>query len=164
MEVAFALRRRMIRGTAGNRRSDDAMRQPIFREIEHTADKALEMRGEDLPHLFESAAYGMFDVMVDLDTVAPERDWRVELEAQSLEDLFTTWLKELIYLSDVHEAIPCQFDVKEVAEWRLRADVRGGRLGPHVVRKGAQVKAVTYHNLAIERDADGWRARVTFDV
>lgn len=140
------------------------MRQPIFREIEHTADKALEVRGEDLPHLFESAAYGMFEVMVDLDTVTAERGWQIELEAESLEDLFTAWLKELIFVSEVDEAIPCQFDVKEVGEWRVRADVRGGPLNPQVVRRGAQVKAVTYHNLVIERDDGGWRARVTFDV
>ncbi|KPJ62192.1 hypothetical protein AMK68_05185 [candidate division KD3-62 bacterium DG_56] len=140
------------------------MRRPIFRDIEHTADKALEARGEDLPHLFESAAYGMFDVMVDLNTVRPARQWRIELDAESLEELFAAWLKELLFVSEVDEAVPCEFDVKELGEWHVRADVRGGPLGPEAVRRGAQVKAVTYHNLLVEREDDGWRALVTFDV
>lgn len=140
------------------------MRRPIFRDIEHTADKALEARGEDLAHLFESAAYGMFDVMVDLDTIRPARQWHIELDAGSLEELFTVWLKELLFVSEVDEAIPCEFEVKELGEWRVRADVRGGPLGPEAVRRGAQVKAVTYHNLLVEPEDGGWRALVTFDV
>jgi SHS2 domain-containing protein len=140
------------------------MRTPIFREIEHTADKALEARGEDLPHLFESAAYGMFELMVELNTVEADREWRIELKSDSLEGLFASWLKELIFVSETDLAIPCQFDVAELGEWHLRATARGGRLGPSTVRKGAQVKAVTYHDLLIERDHQGWRATVTFDV
>ena len=140
------------------------MRRPRYEEIEHTADKALRAYGETLPKLFENAALGMFDLMVHLETVKPEREWELELSAALGEDLLHQWLDELVYLFESEAVMLCEFEITDFAEWRLKAKVRGSAMGTHTRRRGAVVKAVTYHDLAIQPDNSGWQATITFDV
>jgi len=140
------------------------MSRPPYEEIEHTADKALRAYGETLPKLFEHAALGMFDLMVHLETVKPERLWELELSATSGEDLLHQWLEELVYLFESEAVMLCQFEITEFMEWRLKATVRGSAMDQHTRRRGAVIKAVTYHDLAIEPDNGGWQATLTFDV
>jgi SHS2 domain-containing protein len=46
----------------------------------------------------------------------------------------------------------------------VSATLRGEPLDPAKHELAADVKAVTFHGLAVERTADGWRAQVTLDV
>lgn len=139
--------------------------------LDHIADKALIACARSLPDLFVTAAWGMFSLMVPMEAV-PEIERRdLALEADSLEDLFIAWLRELHYLSEVEKLVFGRFEVRELAEpsepasrWRLRASAWGGP-SQAIEHTGAWVKAVTYHNLAVQRrQGGGYCAQVTFDV
>ncbi len=138
-----------------------------FRSLSHTADKAIEAWGQSLADLFVAAAEGMFSESEDLDTIPPETEWSIELQADTREDLLRSWLAELLWLWEREEAVPCSFEIREVAQepWRLSARVLGGRTPPERPHTGAPIKAVTYHDLHVWQDEDGlWRAHVVFDV
>lgn len=137
-----------------------------FRALEHTADKAIEAWGPDLPALFRAAAEGMFAESVNCPEVEPEREWSVQVEAESLEDLLHAWLSELLWVSERDEAAICRVEVDAVEEspYRARGRAWGGSPPEDLPHTGAPVKAVTYHNLRVWRDRDLWRARVVFDV
>jgi SHS2 domain-containing protein len=51
-----------------------------------------------------------------------------------------------------------------IDEGALRAVVEGERFDPARHRLHGEVKAVTWHDLSVERCGDGWRARVILDV
>ncbi len=138
-----------------------------YRELEHTADKAIEAWGRSLVELFATAAEGMFEENYDLADIPRMREWSVEVEGDLLEDLLHAWLAELLWIWERDEAVPCEFEVREVTDgpWRLRAVVRGGPVPEGMTYKGAAIKAVTYHELRVWRDGEGrWRARIVFDV
>jgi SHS2 domain-containing protein len=48
--------------------------------------------------------------------------------------------------------------------YRLAADVQGGTIEPGRTALGADPKAVTLHQFALERVDGGWRARVVIDI
>jgi riboflavin kinase / FMN adenylyltransferase len=132
-----------------------------YRDIEHTADRALWVWGEELPDLFVGAAQGMYEIM-DLEIegrVATE--WReISLEAPDLEILLVDWLNELLYIGEVENLLLVDFQIESLTDSGLTARV-GGLPADEPVR---DIKAVTFHDLAVVQEEGGWSTVVTFDV
>ncbi|NPA31006.1 MAG: archease [Chloroflexi bacterium] len=131
-----------------------------FREIEHTADWAIEVWAPDLAGLLEHAARGMY-ALLRLRWAAEGATVRrpVRLSAPDPETLLVDFLSELLFVLDTERVA---FD--EFALQATPTRVQGRLRGRPVVGQEKEIKAVTYHNLRVERTAQGWRAVVTFDV
>jgi SHS2 domain-containing protein len=134
------------------------------RFLEHTADVALEARGPTVRELFERAAHGMIQLLVE---AAPsERAPRsLTIEGSDLPLLLRAWLRALLRW---HEDgyTPAQVFVDSLARdsqgaWTLSARIEGGAAAGHPLR---EIKGVTLHGLAAEERPDGWYGRVIFDV
>jgi SHS2 domain-containing protein len=135
-----------------------------YETLEHTADTGLIVYGETLSSLFENAGEGFFDLITDLEKVRPRLEKRIELQGEPLERLMVDWLAELLFLHDVELLLFKRFTVESVGENGLRALVRGERFDEktHVIKTA--VKAVTHHQIRVQRERRGWRARVIFDL
>ena len=132
-----------------------------FKEIEHTADRALRIFGINLQELFASAAQGMIDLMVpDVSKVPPEVEKSIELTAIDAESLLVEWLSELAYWAETEMLIFNTFRIQKVTATHLQASILGGKVSE--LKK--HIKAVTYHNLKIIKTAQGLEATIVFDV
>jgi len=134
-----------------------------FDILEHTADVGIVAYGKNLKEVFENAAFGMFSLMVDPDTVEEKISYELKVEDEDREGLLTEWLNELIYVSEVHEAVFKRFKITHLSERSLIAKVYGEEidLSRHQIK--TQIKACTYHELKIEKN-EIWSARVILDV
>jgi len=142
-------------------------RRHKFRQVEHTADKAIEAEGENFGELLESAAYGMFSLIADLEGLEPQGWEEVEVEgAASPEDLLHDFLSELLFRHEVEGKVYCRFEVEEADPKAGRVRARAGFVPIEGAREKVfgYVKAVTYHDLEIERKDGGFRVRVVFDT
>ena len=139
-------------------------RMKRFEVLDHTADIGLIIYGKDLPSLFEHAGEGFFHLITDLKTVKPQTERRVELESESLERLMVDWLSELLYLHEVDHLLFKEFRVESIGKKGLKAVAKGEtfRDGIHIIKTG--VKAVTHHQIRVEKKGGGWRAQVIFDL
>lgn len=132
----------------------------LVEELDYTADWGMEVTGEDLEDLFAQAAAAMYRLQA-VDMERQPEIWReVDIEAPDREALMVAWLSELLYLSEVHQESYTRFVIDEADELHIRARV-GGVPG---LGEKAHIKAVTYHDLAVEPTNAGWRARVLFDT
>jgi SHS2 domain-containing protein len=132
-----------------------------FEEIEHTADRALRIRGRDLEELLINAAGGLLAIMNPVPSGGDRTASRViELEALDAETLLVSWLSELAFWAETERLVFDRFDVEQVSPTHLRTVARGGR----AERLEIHVKAVTFHNLDIVRTPQGLTATVVFDV
>jgi len=88
------------------------------------------------------------------------------LEAARMDLLLYDWLSELIFLKDRDREVftSCRVRIEGEGPCRLSANVRGGGIDPERTTLGADPKAVTFHQFALERVTDGWRARVVIDI
>ncbi len=132
-----------------------------FVEIDHTADVALRVRGQDLPSLFQHAAQGLFYLLRcepagELDAF----DEMVSVSADDLETLLVDWLDELLYLAQRHDVCLERFEIESFDRTSLSAIAYGS--GPQYPQR--DIKAVTYADLAIRQVEDGYETIVTFDV
>ena len=139
------------------------MTLPRYEVLDHSADAAIIAYGTTQHELFENAAYGMFDLMYDLASLRPERDRPIMAAEDSVEDLLVEWLSELLYRSEAERIAFCYFTVDRLEEGGVKGSAGGPPLD-EVELRGAPIKAVTYHDLAVTPVPDGWWARIVFDV
>lgn len=130
------------------------------------ADCALEVEGEDLGDLFQTAARAMAEVMVDPATVPLTVERHLRLTAPSLDLLLFDFLSELIALKDSEQAVftRAEVQVDQAEPCRLTAWLAGGRIDPERTGRRADAKAVTLHRFALEPRGPGWWARVVVDI
>lgn len=137
-----------------------------FLEDVALADCAVEIEGRSLDDLFETAAAAIARLMVDPATLAITVDRRIELEAAERDLLLHDWLSEMIFLKDRDALVFPHATVRVTGEgpYRLTALVQGGLIDPPRTALGADPKAVTFHQFALEPVEGGWRARVVIDI
>lgn len=140
--------------------------RPSYEEIEHTADVGVELTAPDRSSAFERAAAAMFDMISDLDRVgsAWRRRIRVTAREDDLQNLFIRWLAELLFLHESEHVLLSSFAVRSIGRDALEADVAGERIDPERHTLKVEIKAPTYHDLALEETPSGWRVRVIFDT
>jgi len=130
------------------------------RQVDHTADLALELWADDVPGLLVEAARAVLAILTDGATLASEAERPIELEAFDDEDRIVRWLNEVIWLAlgagflVTDAALECTAD-------GLRGQLKGSLDAAAIV---TEVKSATYHDLVLVRDASGVRARVVLDV
>lgn len=138
--------------------------------LDHTGDIGIDAEAPDLPALFATCARALFEILSGEDPgIEPRESLEIELEESERDLLLLRWLKELHQLHESGGWLFAGFRVS-LAErpgprFGLRARVTGERLDPARHHLETEIKAVTYHQLTVRKDAGGaWRARVIFDI
>ena len=130
-----------------------------FEEISHTADWSAHIWAEDLPSLFVEAARAMNSLSGTVIGTGPRVTQTFEAEGPDVESLLVAFLSELVYYQEQENLAFDVFDLRVAAQW-LKAEMEGAQI--ESVEKA--IKAVTYHNLKIEKTAEGFETAVVFDV
>jgi SHS2 domain-containing protein len=134
-----------------------------YEPLDHTADTAIIAYGATLADLFENAAYGMFDTMVDLEEVPGPVSSPVVAAGDTVEELLVGWLSELLTEAETRDLVFSCFGIDRLEEGGVQGWASGSPIDT-VALHGPPVKAVTYHDLAVVEIPDGYWARVVFDV
>ena len=154
---------------------DESRSGPVqdFRVLEHTADVGFEAFGATREEAFRNAGRALMDLIVDLDSVAPRERVAVAAEAREPAGLLVAWLSEIVYLYDAEGWLFRDFEVTRLADggadgesgYCLAALGIGERFEPGRHQIKLLVKAVTYHQLALDETRAGhWRAQVYLDI
>jgi SHS2 domain-containing protein len=137
---------------------------PLFREIEHTADRGMIVEAAVPGELFEKAGLALFAIMVGVAGVEPRESRAVTAEAGGWAELLQHWLTELLCVFAIDGLVAAEVTVNEIGPTAVRGMIRGERFAPTRHEFYSEIKAVTYHDLAVTGGDAGWQARVIFDV
>ena len=130
-----------------------------YQEVDHTADIALKVWGEDFQTLLRQAAYGIYDLMgIVPDDQTPVAGYFVLLQ-DSLETILVDFLSELIFLAEEKNQV---FDSFSFDEQDDELTVR--MAGQEILSQERYVKAVTFHDLSVRQTDCGCEVTITFDV
>ena len=162
------------------------------RQVEHTADVALEVEADDLAAAFAEAALALGEVVTGGGLPEPREAVCVTLKADDVESLLVRWLAELLVRFDAEGFLAGAAEVAltpptrdarpevvvvvvdgRAAEaaagaagegaWRLRATLRGEAYDPARHGYGSEVKAISYHTLRVAPGPPA-RLRVLLDL
>jgi SHS2 domain-containing protein len=157
--------------------------------LEHTADVGMRVSADSFEALLESAARGMARLTIpSVDSIEPVGQRAFEFAGDDPALILFDLLNELLFVFATERLItldlqliqldsaptdydsetqsPPSVDKRSSSEppRRVRATVSFGRFDPDRDAAGPEVKAVTYHELAVTRDGRQWRAQVIFDI
>jgi SHS2 domain-containing protein len=140
------------------------MNGPHFITLDHTADLGIEVYGNDLNELFEGAAMAMMRIMVGSVAGPETRGMPISVAGDDLSDLMVRWLGEILYLLEGERKIVSAVTARHVSPRRLDAVWNGMDFDPDRHEILCEIKAVTYHQIAVSQKDGRWQARVIFDV
>jgi protein archease len=136
----------------------------MYETFEHTADLGLRIRASNLDQLFAEAAEALFSSIVeDLSAVEPKQRLDVQLQGGDRALLFFDWLNELLFRFDTEHLLFGKFEVK-LKDDNLNGTAWGEPLDLSRHSLSHEVKAITYHGLRVEQEANGWLAEVIVDI
>jgi SHS2 domain-containing protein len=135
-----------------------------FEVLEHPADIGFRAFGGTLPELFAHSALAMLSIAADPAAVLPRHEYSLAVESGDRESLLVDWLNEVLYWFDGKRIAFRDFRVTQFRETAIQAVGTGEPRDP--LRHPARliVKAVTYHQLKIERRGGLWVAEVYLDI
>lgn len=137
--------------------------EELFSELEHTADLGIELAAPTRSELFRRAALALARLMVGADEVGAVERRELEVRADSDADLMHDLLSALLNLFVIDAFIWREAQIA-AGRGRLGVILLGERLDRARHEFRGEIKAVTYHQLAVEQRDGQWRARVIFDV
>jgi len=133
-------------------------------QIEHTGDKGIKVFGNSVKELFINAAYGMFDIMVDISNLNQNLSETIEVAADNYEELLVTWLTELNYIFISENKIFNKFEISRLKNFELSGIAIGDHFDSRKREIFSEIKAVTYHELYVEQKNEKWEAQIIFDI
>ncbi len=136
---------------------------------EHTADVGLSARGATPAAAFVQAARGMFALILGEDPqqrppAGRARAFTVTVEANGWEELLVAWLSELLFHFDAGGFVPREIAMERCTSACCSAYLNGIELEHSEEAAGVAVKAITYHQLAVDVRPNGASLHVVFDI
>jgi len=135
-----------------------------YRILEHPSDIGIEATGSSLKEAFENAAIGLLSIITDPQSVDAEEDRYIKLKGTDLENLLIKWLSEILYLYDGENFVVGRVEIESISPTFLEAIVSGEPVDDRRHPMNLDVKAITYHQLKIQRKKDGCLVRVFLDI
>lgn len=139
----------------------------MYEVIDHTADIGIKVEGASEAELFVSAAEALFDICFESKkNLTPSIEVPIEIDAPALDQLFVRWLSELLYLYETRRLVFSRFYMDEMSQTHLSGVAKGLKFDSTRHTQKLAIKAVTYHQLKVERDPTSglWLAEVIFDI
>lgn len=125
-----------------------------FEFLEHTADLGIRAWGPSFEAAFEQLGAAVIDLLgVGVDDGEPGHGRSISVAADDAGALAVGFVNELVFLCEEERGGVLRIDVDQASD----RSIQGGLLfaaGDHQAH-GLDVKAATYHRLAVERRVDG---------
>ena len=130
-----------------------------YHEIEHTADWELHVWAPDLATLLEQAARGMYELSQTRLAHAPRVERVFELPFTNYESLLVDFLSELLFYGEDENLAFDQYHL-DFSGSSLKAQISGAQIDD----QAKEIKAVTYHHMAVRETERGLEVNIVFDV
>ncbi len=132
--------------------------------MDHTADLGIRVYGTDLKDLFEGAGRALMHLMVKAEIPSKTHSMKMSVSGEDLADLMVRWLGEILYLFSGENLVVTSIRMGSVSSSHLEATLETAPFEPEIHETLREIKAVTYHQIEVTETADGWEAKVIFDL
>ncbi|MFH0925404.1 MAG: archease [bacterium] len=136
-----------------------------FEFIEHTGDIGVKIYGETIVDFFQNAGKAFTNVLIEDDKKIKEIVRKpIFIKNDGWERILITWLNELLYIFETEQLVFGRYKIKFVTRYRMKVICCGEQFNPSCHELRTEIKAVTYHQLAIKKKNNLWQTIVIFDV
>jgi SHS2 domain-containing protein len=138
--------------------------KPPFEILEHPSDLGIEARGATMAEAFQNAAHGLMSIIAGSSKIKPCDKRSISIVALDRENLLVRWLSEVLYLYDAEKFLSADFKFETLTDTSLQATILGQQASTSSHELILDVKAITYHNLKVQKLEEFWIVRVYLDI
>lgn len=143
-----------------------------YRYLEHSTDAIVQAHGSSLEELFENSAMGLVNIMFDIDKVENRQSETIIASDENLENLLFDWLEKVLLKILIEQIVLSRFSI-EISEkytnlaekkYLLKARAGGEKVSYGKHNYKIEIKAITYHELKIQRIDSSYVATFLVDL
>lgn len=139
-----------------------------YQFIEHTADIAAEISANSIEDLFSISCCAWRDAALEIDESSLTDERTISLCADSFEELLVQLLNELNFLLSTKHWVfnsvkKIEFLTEEKSN-KLFIIILGEPFDKNFHHFKEEIKAVTFHQMKIEKNGDEYSTRIVFDI
>jgi len=138
--------------------------QQGYATFDHTGDLGLEVWAATPRELYAEAAIALMAQIADVGADAPVERAEVSLEGDEPADLLVHWLNSVLLESDLRHVVWTVVQVHRLTPRRIEATLLGTRIDPSRHTLLREVKAVSFHDMALTLDPGRCRCRLVLDL
>ncbi len=139
-------------------------KQNKYRLTRRQSELAVRVTGNTQVDLFANSAFALFDVMADVDKIEVKERINLEVEGTDRDDLMVNWMRELLYLYQGSGYLLREFNIREVKDTIVKAEVCGEKIDPDRHEVKQEIGAVAFHKSRMEKTGNQWTAQVIFEL
>jgi SHS2 domain-containing protein len=138
--------------------------QKKYRLTTRQSELAVKVLGNSQADLFANSAFALFDVMTEVDSIEIKDRLPLEVEGADRDDLMVNWMRELLYLYQGSGYLLKEFQIREVKDTLVKAEVAGEKIDPDRHEIKQEISAVAYHQSRMAKTGSQWTAQLIFEV
>ena len=139
-----------------------------FNFIDHTADIAVEVKGNTIEELFIASAYAWQESVIEKNEIKISDKKEINVSELSYEELLVRFLDELNFLFLTSKWIMLEVNKIEIHSendnLKLKAILRGENYNDKKHQLKVEIKAVTFHQMEIKKINNVFTTRIIFDI
>ena len=136
----------------------------MIHPIDHTADAGFEIIADNTEKLFYEAGMAMIDMLYEPASANVRETREIRITAPALDILFHDFLTEILQITQYEFFLVRNMTIRDISDRYVAAELDGEPFDGKRHEFRAEIKAVTYHQLAAEPRGDKWFGRVIFDL
>lgn len=143
------------------------MNETNWEALEHTSDIELLIRGHSEEELFINSISAILAQIAEAETVGEQNRLEITISAESREELFMDWLREILFLNLTRRFLVKKGESIELSAeggYTVKAVVWGEKMDMEKHELLHEIKTVTYQDFFYGKKDGIWQARVVFDV
>ena len=134
------------------------------REVDHTADLGFELWAGSLEELYTEGVLAVAELCYDHAAVRSRQRRRLSVQGPNREERLVRWLHEVYLILESEMWLTAgAVDVSAVDD-HIEGVLQGEPFDSARHTIHTEIKAITYHGLAVAHDGERWRATVVVDV
>ncbi len=138
-----------------------------YKFIDHTADIACEVSGDTLEELFTASVEAWRSSVVEETKYRERESKKFKLKASSKEQLLVDFISEINYYLFTRNwlfNLVLELEIKQINDnWILSTEIGGMPVSQDVEIK-QEIKAVTFHQMNIEKRGNQYYTLIVFDI
>ncbi|HWP23845.1 MAG TPA: archease [Candidatus Binatia bacterium] len=135
-----------------------------YRVTRNQSELVVRITGDSQADLFANSATALFDVMANIENVDVKERIPLEVEGADRDDLMVNWMRELLYLYQGSGYLLKEFNIREVKDTIVRAEVCGEKIDPDRHEIKQEIGAVAFHKSRMQKTGNQWIAQVIFEI
>ncbi len=133
-----------------------------FEYLEHTADIKFQAFGKTLEKCYENAAYAVIDSLCD-DKIKKKIKKSFKVKGNDKESLMYNFLEEILFLFETENLLPSKVNVEiNAGKNALKCEIKGDLAKKYNIK--THIKSVTYNEMFVKKDSNGWICQVVMDI